>query len=140
MKINDFFCRDLRVSRNVIEVWTKLGVVADWNLDQAYIAFCSSPASAAVRGRGYHTLNSLVQPVERSIRLPACFSSLQWVAEDCDASVSWCDFSNAGNSRTSELLKHLQDFVQCFLGRVFESLAHANDQRGISEGDNLHWR
>jgi hypothetical protein len=115
------------MSRDIIEVWSKLCIVADWDFDQACIAFSSSDGSAAVSARGYSCANPFTEQVERSIWFPARFYSREQLVENCDAGVSRREFNDARNGSASQLLTCAENVVQCFLGRVFESFAHAHD-------------
>src|SRR5262249_14742642 len=138
VKTDNFLRRDIRASRNIIDIQCEFRIIADWNFDQARTGPCSSAAPAAVSARGYSSMNSLDKPIEH---LAWCFSRFghgDRIKENRDARIRRRELDDTGNLRALKLLKGAEDSVQCFLGSILESVAHTKDQRGIAEGNNFH--
>src|SRR5206468_12359204 len=148
VKTDDFARRRLRASGNVINVDCELSVITDWNFEQAHTRRCTAAMPAAVirlrRGysgqgaRGYNSTNTRRQPLEHLVRRFSSFDDSSWVEKNRDACVSRCKLDNSGDVCASKLLKCAEDRVQYFLRRVLEALAQADDERGISEGNDFH--
>ena len=88
--------------------------------------------------RGYNFTNTRRQPLEHLVRRFSSSGDSNWVEKNGDACVSRCKLDNSGDVCASKLLKCPKNRVQCFLRRIVESVADANDQRRISEGNDLH--
>src|SRR4029077_5676726 len=61
-----------------------------------------------------------------------------WIEENGNAHVSRGKLNHARNRRALRQLKYSKHFFQCFFRRILKLLAHAHDQRGISEGHDFH--
>src|SRR5437016_2167827 len=138
VKTDDFARRRLRASGNVINVECELSVITDWNFEQAYTRRCTAAMPAAVSTRGYNSTNTRRQPLEHLVRRFSSFDDRNWVEKNRDACVSRCKLDNSGDVCASKLLKCAEDCIQYFLRRVLEALAHADNERGISKGDDVH--
>src|SRR5580765_7063306 len=60
------------------------------------------------------------------------------IEENGNAGVSRSKLNHTWNRRALKQLKYSQHFVQCLVRRILKLLAHAHDQRGISEGYDFH--
>src|SRR6476646_3518251 len=60
------------------------------------------------------------------------------IEENANARVSRSKVNHARNVCALKQLKYSKHFVQCFFRRILKLLAHAHDQRGISEGYDFH--
>jgi hypothetical protein len=138
VKPDDFTWRDTGASRNIIDVEREFRIIADWNFDQADTALCSCAVPAAVSARGYSSANARRQPIEHLVRCFSVFGDWNRIEEDCDACVGRREFNYTGDGGVLKLLKCAKNCVQCLLRRIIESLAHTNDQSGISEGYDFH--
>src|SRR6266478_8168907 len=133
VELYNLLCRNLCVTRHLVEVRRELWIVADWNFNSSRRGTAAPSAL-----RNCSSANSRCQPIEYVACCSACFGNVPRVQENCDAGVSRREFNDAGNGGASKLLKRVEDLVQRFLGRILKLLAHAHDQGGISEGSNLH--
>ena len=122
---------------HAIEVEAKFRIVADGDFNQPR---SSSGASAAMVGRtrSNRAANFFCQPIEHVTRRFSRFGDGDWIEEKCDGRVSRRNLDDAGDCSIPKLLKRPQHLVQRFLGRVFALVAHAHNQRGISEGNDFH--
>ena len=87
---------------------------------------------------GYSSANARRQPIENLVRFFSVFGDWNRIEKDCDACVGRREFNYTGNGGVLKLLKCAKNCVQCLLRRIIESLAHTNDQSGISEGNDFH--
>ena len=85
MKIDNLLCRDLRMSRDVIEVGSKLRIVAHWNFNSSRRR---SPGPAGLGNTGYSRANSRREPLEFVFRCNARFCDGDRIKENCDAGIS----------------------------------------------------
>src|SRR5262245_30043688 len=116
------------MTRHLVEVRRELWIIADWNFNS------SRRRTAAPSALGTcSSANSRCQPIEYVAWCSACFSDLDRIKKNCDASITWREFDDTGHSSASQLLKYLQDLVQCFLGLIVKLLAHAHDECRISQ-------
>src|SRR6266567_9101759 len=135
VELYNLLCRNLCMTRHLVEVGRELWIVADWNFNS------SRRGTAAPSALGNcSSANSRRQPIEYVACCSACFGDVDRIEKNGDARVSWREFDHARNGSASQLLKRLQDLVQRFLGRIVKLLAHAHDECRISQGNNFHWR
>ena len=91
----------------------------------------SAPAVTAVS-------NARREPIKHVVRRSTRFGDRNRIKKNRDAGVSRREFNHTGNSGLAQPLKGAEDFVQRFLGSIVKSLAHAYNQRGISERYDVH--
>src|SRR6267378_6679927 len=135
VEIDHFLCRDLRMSRDFIEIGRELWIVADWNFNSSRRGTAAPSAL-----ENCSSANSRRQPIEYVACCSACFGDVDRIEKNGDARVSRRKFDDARNGSASQLLKRLEDLVQRFLGRILKLLAYAHDECRISQGNNFHWR
>ena len=76
--------------------------------------------------------------VKHTIRRAIRFENGDRIEEYANAGVSRRKFDDARNHRALKQLKYSKHFIQRFARRILKLLAHADDQRGISEGYDFH--
>src|SRR2546430_17546422 len=82
--------------------------------------------------------NSFRELVKRPIGGPIRLENGDRIEKNGNAGVSRGKFNHAWNRRALKQLKYSEHFVQRFFRRILKLLAHAHDQRGISEGYDFH--
>jgi predicted ATP-grasp superfamily ATP-dependent carboligase len=90
--------------------------------------------------RGYNFPNTPCQKLEYIVMCSTRFGDSDWIEENCYACIRRSQLNDAGNRSGTQLLNCIEDFIQRLFGRIVESVANAHDQRGVSEGRNLHAR
>src|SRR5262249_21613361 len=134
MKTDDLAWRNIRVSRNIIDVERELRIITYRDFDGLRSWSC---ALAGVHEPGHSRANARRQPVEHFVLRFTRFRNAIWVVENCHACVSRCKLDDAGNLGVLKLLKCPENHVQRLLRLIIESLAHTDDQRAISERNDF---
>src|SRR5690349_2971243 len=76
--------------------------------------------------------------LERPFRCITRLEDGDRIEENGNAGVSRREFNHTRNRRALKQLEYSQRFVQRLFWRILKLLAHAHDQRGISEGKDFH--
>src|SRR4029077_9639857 len=96
------------------------------------------PAPMTPGSRNDRAPNSCRELVKHPIRCSIRPDNGDRIEENGNARVSRGKLNHARNRRALKQLKYSKHFVQRFFRRILKLLAHAHDQRGISEGYDFH--
>src|SRR5512132_114207 len=120
-----------------VQVEPKFRIITDGNFDQTRTTRCG-PAAMTPGSRNNRASNSCRELVKHPIGCTIRPDNGDRIEENGNAGVSRGKLNHARNGCALKQLKYSENFIQRFFRRVLKLLAHAHDQRGISEGYDFH--
>ena len=94
----------------MVQIESKLRIIANRNFNQTCIAFSTSDTSAAVSARGYNFANSPHQPIERFIWFGRGAPNHDWIEENGHRRVGRREFDDTRNRSILQATKCAEDF------------------------------